>query len=61
MWQWMRQGLGRLISERVNDAIGTRQAQRSMPRSQFTWISRPLHGRIDIADKDAIYKILDGN
>ena len=53
-----RKPLGRLISELLADALG-RRAQASASRPSFEWISRPMHARIDVADKDAVYAALD--
>jgi hypothetical protein len=52
--------LGRLISELLGDAIGRRR-RHPAPRPRFTWISRPMHARIDLSDKDAVYAELDRN
>jgi hypothetical protein len=50
--------LGRLISELLADALG-RRGQASGSRAPFQWTSRPMHARIDLADKDAVYAALD--
>jgi hypothetical protein len=50
--------LGRLMSELLGDAIGRRRRQPA-PRPRFTWISRPMHARVDLTDKEAVYAVLD--
>ena len=50
--------LGRLISELLADALVRRQ-RASAPRTPFRWTSQPMHARIDLTDKEALYAVLD--
>jgi hypothetical protein len=50
--------LGRLVSDLLAAAMGrrTREAQRP-----FRWVSQPMAARIDLADKEAVHRALDGH
>jgi hypothetical protein len=52
-----RKPLGRLISERLAQVL---RAYRSMGSRdlRFTWITRPMHARVDLADKGAVQAAL---
>ena len=53
-----RKSLGRLVSDLLAQALGPRG--NPLPsRPDFTWISRPMDARIDLADKDAVRAVLD--
>ena len=53
-----RQSLGRLVSELLAQALHLRQ--RPLPkRSTPEWISKPMHARVDLADKDAVYAAME--
>jgi hypothetical protein len=49
--------MGKLVSELLAEALAQRRQAR--PQVSLTWTSRPMHVRIDLADKDALYRILD--
>jgi len=51
--------LGALVCRLLADAL-SRRARRPAPPA-FRWISRPMRARISLADKDAVYAILDGD
>ncbi len=48
--------LGRLVSDLLASAMGRRT--RDAPRP-FRWVSQPMGVRIDLADKEAVYRALD--
>ena len=49
--------LGALASELLAQALVTpRQGKAPFP---FTWSSRPMGAKVDLADKDALFKALD--
>jgi hypothetical protein len=50
--------LGRLVSELLALALREREAARPAPPA-FQWVSRRMVARIDVADKEAIYAVLD--
>ena len=49
--------LGQLVSELVAGGLAARKAGKE-PR-RFKWISRPMGARVDLRDKDAVYRALD--
>jgi hypothetical protein len=51
--------MGAVVSELLADALARRRA--SPRRSAFRWISRPMHARVNLADKEAVYAVLDGD
>lgn len=52
-----RRSMGAIVSELLADALARRRAARA--RAPFRWTSRPMKARVDLADKDAIYAVLD--
>ncbi len=50
--------LGQLISELVAAALAQDEAG-SLRSEPFTWISRPMGARVDLEDKEALYRALD--
>ncbi len=54
-----RQGtsLGRVISDLLAKAL--REKGENRKNEPFSWISRPMAPRVEIADKEALYKLLD--
>ena len=49
--------LGKLASELLARAL----AERHRPKvpTEFRWIARPMGARVDLADKEALYRALD--
>jgi hypothetical protein len=50
--------LGRLVSDLVAQALALRKAS-AEPLRPFTWISHQMGARVDLADKEAVYGVLD--
>ena len=51
-----RGSLGQLISQLLAEALARRK---TLARAQrFTWMSKPMRARIDLADKEAVYLTL---
>jgi hypothetical protein len=50
-----RKSLGRLISDLLVEALRQRESAQGEKRPPSQWISRPMHARVAIADKDALY------
>ena len=53
-----RQSLGRLISDLLVDALASRKSHRAA-RPEFRWVSKQMHARIDLEDKEAVWRALD--
>ncbi len=53
-----KKSLGRLVSDLLAWAIRTRETKK-VERPPFTWNSRSMDARVDLADKDAVWSILD--
>ncbi|MGA3043288.1 MAG: antitoxin [Bryobacteraceae bacterium] len=51
--------MGAVVSELLADALVRRSAPRARPA--FRWVSRPMHAQVDLADKDAVYAVLDAD
>lgn len=49
--------LGALASELLAQALVKPRLEEAP--SPFTWSSRPMGAKVDIADKDALYRVLD--
>ncbi len=49
--------MGAIISELLADALARRRRPVGAP--QFRWVSRPMHARVDLEDKDALHAALD--
>lgn len=49
--------LGQVISEVAAAALSS---QPGAPAQPFAWTARPMAPRIDISDKDALYRALEG-
>lgn len=50
--------LGRLVSDLLAEALGSRRAVPPHPPT-FEWRSRPMRARLDLADKDAVQAALE--
>ena len=53
-----RKPLGRLVSELLATALAERQDRKR--QAEFRWFSKPMGAKVDLEDKDALYRILDG-
>jgi hypothetical protein len=49
--------MGKIVSQLLSEALARRKTPGEAPK--LTWVSRPMHARLDLADKDAIYAVLD--
>lgn len=50
--------MGSVVSELLADALARRRLGRERP--VFGWTSRPMKALVDLTDKDAVYRELDG-
>ena len=50
--------LGQLVSQLLAEALALRKHPTSSPPS-LNWVSRPMHARVDVSDKEALYALLD--
>ncbi len=53
-----QKSLGRLVSDLLADALA-RHRSNTAERRDLTWRSRPMKALVDIADKEAVYAMLD--
>lgn len=51
--------MGAVVSELLADALARRGVRRERPK--FRWTSRPMKALVDLADKDAVYAVLDAD
>ena len=51
--------MGAVVSELLAEALAGRRPLRAKP--PFRWTSRPMKALVDLADKDAVYAILDAD
>lgn len=49
--------LGELASRLLAEALAHRPRKPAVPR--LDWTTKPMKARVDLADKDAVYAILD--
>ncbi len=49
--------LGQVASELLARALAERR--KSRPRPAFRWIARPMAAKVDLDDKEAVYRALD--
>jgi hypothetical protein len=52
--------LGRLVSDLLAVALATQQRGSQPVVRAFKWIARPMHARVDLADKHALFDAVDG-
>lgn len=50
--------LGQVASRLLAEALAGRNLH-GKPVGKFHWISRPMRARVDLADKEAVFAILD--
>ena len=51
--------LGALASRLLADALAARQ-RASRPTAKLRWSSQPMGAKVNLADKDAIYRAMEG-
>ncbi len=51
--------IGAVVSELLAEALARRRLPRARP--PFRWTSRPMKPLVDLADKDAVYAVLDAD
>ncbi len=51
--------LGRLVSDLLAHSLADVRASSSPDAPSLRWISRPMHARVDLADKDAVWRAMD--
>lgn len=54
-----RKSLGRLVSDLLGDALARRRSAKE-PSATFRWVARSMEARVDLADKEAVYRALEG-
>lgn len=50
--------LGRLVSDLLARSLAEERGK-ARPPLGFRWISRPMHARVDLADRDAVLDAMD--
>ncbi len=50
--------LGRVVTRLLSEAL-SRQAEVSSEPDRLPWISKPMGARVDLADREAVYSVLD--
>jgi hypothetical protein len=53
-----KKALGAIVSNLLAEALGRRRAK-PVKKPAFSWTTRAMHARVDLADKDALYTALD--
>ncbi len=51
--------LGQLASELIAESLARRNKKQRGRPAEFEWASQPMHARIDLEDKEAVYAALD--
>lgn len=51
--------LGEVASRLLADALSVR-ARGRRPKTKLDWSSQPMRAKVNLADKDAVYRALDG-
>ena len=51
------QSLGRLVSDLLAQALRSHKANAKRPLAE--WISKPMHARVDLSDKDAVSEAME--
>lgn len=52
-----RRSLGKIVSQLLAEALARRKTVSAVPT--LRWVSRPMHARVDLSDKEAVYAALD--
>lgn len=53
-----RKSLGELVSELL--AVALAEEGRAKPQDELEWFSKPMGAKVDLDDKDALNRVLDG-
>lgn len=53
-----KKSLGRLVSDLLAWAIRAREGRKPQP-TPFAWNTRPMDVRVNLADKEAVWSVLD--
>lgn len=48
--------IGKIISQLLAEALAHRKAPKEI--QELEWVSLPMHGLVDLSDKEAVYSIL---
>ena len=52
--------LGRLVSDLLAQSLAAAKAAESRtPAAAFDWVAKPMHARVDLADKHAVLDAMD--
>jgi hypothetical protein len=51
--------IGAIVSELLAEALAGRRPSRAKP--PFRWTSKPMKALVDLADKEAVYAVLDSD
>jgi len=51
--------IGAIVSELLAEALAGRRPSRAKPA--FRWTSKPMKALVDLADKEAVYAVLDSD
>lgn len=54
-----KRSMGAIVTELLADALARRKKAAAHARTRFTWVSKPMGARVDLADKDAVHALLD--
>lgn len=49
--------LGKIVSQLLADALAGRRTSSQPPKVR--WVAHPMRARVDLADKEAVYDLLD--
>jgi hypothetical protein len=49
--------MGKIVTQLLAEALSKQQS--ADKKSAFKWISRSMRSRVDLSDKDEVYRILD--
>lgn len=52
-----KKSMGRIVSDLLADALASRRKAKTTTR--FKWNDRAMGAKVDLADKDALYQVLD--
>lgn len=52
--------LGRVVTQLLSEALARRE-NGLKGSSRLEWLSKPMKARVDLADREAVYEILDGD